>query len=107
MPIIKGTSLKKGDNVAVLRGKDKGKTGKVISVDRKNGRITVEGVNIHHKFEKAKTNKPGQRVSFPGTMDASKVQMICSSCGKRSRIGYTFLENGTKQRTCKNCSKAI
>ncbi len=103
--IKKGTGLKKGDTVAILAGKDRDKKGKVISVDRKTGRITVEGVNIHHRFEKAKGRTAGQKVAFPGTMPAGKVILICANCGKPTRIGYKFLEDGTKQRICKKCSK--
>src|SRR5258708_1290228 len=95
------TSLKKGDNITVLTGKDAGKTGKIISVDRKTGKITVEGINVHHRFEKAKANKPGQKVSFPGQMFAGKVMLVCPSCGKPTRIGNKILENGKKQRVCK------
>jgi large subunit ribosomal protein L24 len=101
------TSLKKGDNVAVLTGKDAGKTGKVISVDRKTGKITVEGVNVRHRFEKPKGNKAGQKVSFPAQMHAGKVMLVCPECGKQTRIGYKILENGNKQRVCKKCQKSI
>ncbi|MDB4939986.1 MAG: ribosomal protein [Candidatus Doudnabacteria bacterium] len=101
------TNLKKGDNVAVRAGKDKGKNGKIISVDRKSGRIIVEGINILHKFEKKKPNTPGQKISFPAAMTASKVILICPSCGKPSRISHQVLENGKKQRICKKCGKAI
>ena len=101
------TNLKKGDSVAILRGKDKGKKGKILSVDRKTGKLTVEGVNILHKFEKKNGTKGGQKVSFPGYMNASKVILICPSCGKATRIGHKTLENGKKQRVCKKCEKAI
>jgi large subunit ribosomal protein L24 len=101
------TNLKKGDNVSVLIGKDKGKNGKIISVDRKSGRITVEGINVLHKFEKRKGQTAGQKVSFPGPMLASKVILVCPNCSKATRIGYQILENGKKQRVCKKCSKAI
>lgn len=105
--IKKGTNLKKGDTVALLAGKDRDSRGKVISVDRKTGKITVEGLNIHHRYEKAKGRNPGQKVSFPGTIPSGKVILICPSCSKATRIGFSFLENGTKQRICKKCKKAI
>ncbi len=101
------TNLKKGDSVQVLAGKDKGKKGKILSVDRKNGKVTVEGVNIVHKFEKRKGQTAGQKVSFPAYMTASKVQLVCPNCGKATRIGHKILENGKKQRVCKKCDKAI
>lgn len=101
--------LKKGDTVGVLSGKDKGKTGKIIEVNPKAGRVVVEGLNIHYRFEKkGRANKTGgQRLAFPAQMDVSKVILICPNCGKATRVGHTFLENGTKQRICKKCKKAI
>jgi len=102
------TNLKKGDNVAILRGKDRDKTGKIISVDRKSGRIVVEGINILHKFQKKSGAKNvGQKISFPAPMNASKVILMCPQCGKATRIGHKILENGKKQRVCKKCQKAI
>lgn len=101
------TSLKKGDNVKVRAGKDLGKSGKIIAVDRKTGKITVEGVNIHHRFEKKRGNQGGQKVAFPGQMTAGKVMLICPSCGKPTRIGYKILDNGKKQRICNKCEKAV
>lgn len=101
------TKLKKGDNVKVLSGKDKGRTGKILEVDRKNNKIVVEGINIHHRFEKSAPNKAGQKLSFPAGMLSGKVMLVCASCGKPTRIGNKFLENGNKQRVCKQCQKAI
>jgi len=101
------TKLKKGDTVLVLSGKDKGKSGKVTRVDRLNGKLVVEGVNIHHKFEKPKGNKAGARVQFAGFMSTSKVMLMCPNCNKPTRIGAKLLEDGTKQRVCKNCEKGI
>jgi large subunit ribosomal protein L24 len=101
------TRLKKGDQVKVLAGKDKGKNGKILQVDRKEGKVVVEGVNQHHRFEKPKGNKAGQRVTFSAFMPVSKVQLVCPSCGKSTRIGNKILENGKKHRVCKACEKAI
>ncbi len=106
--IKQSTNLIKGDTVAVLAGKDKGKKGKIIAVDRKRGRITVEAINIHHRFEKAKqAGKAGQKLSFPAPMTAAKVILICPHCGKGTRIGHQLLESGKKQRICKKCQKAL
>jgi large subunit ribosomal protein L24 len=101
------TRIKKGDTVAVLTGKDKGKSGKVLQVDRKEGKVVVEGVNVHHRFEKAKGNKPGQRVTFSAFMRVSNVILVCSACNKPTRIGAKILDSGEKQRICKVCGKAI
>lgn len=99
--------FKKGDNVAVLVGKDKGKTGKVISVNRKDGKVVVEGLNVRTRFEKKRGNKGGQKISFPAPMNASKIILVCPNCSKGTRIGYKLMEDGSKQRVCKKCEKAI
>src|SRR5579872_1420668 len=101
------TQLKKGDTVAVLSGKEKGKKAKIIEVDRKANKIVLEGLNIHHKFEKPRSGKAGTKISFPAAMPASKVIMICPHCGEATRIGHQMLDNGTKQRVCKQCKKAV
>ena len=79
--------IKTGDKVIVLSGKDKGKTGKVISADPKNGKVIVEGVSVATKHQKAK--KQGQdggimKVETP--MYVSKVQLVCPKCGKGTRV---------------------
>ncbi len=99
--------IKKGDTVAVISGKDKGKNGKVLRVERETDRLVVEGANIHHRFEKPRGNKAGQRVQFAGSMSTSKVMIVCPNCSEVSRIGMKVLEDGTKQRICKSCKKAI
>lgn len=100
--------FKKGDTVSVLQGKDKGKSGKIIEVDRKTGKIVVEGLNIHHRFKKAQgSGQAGQKISFSAAMPASKVILICPNCNKATRISHNFLDNGAKQRICKKCGKAI
>ena len=93
--------IKTGDKVIVLSGKDKGKTGKVISADPKNGKVIVEGVSVATKHQKAK--KQGQdggimKVETP--MYVSKVQLVCPKCGKGTRVGYKFVD-GKKIRVCK------
>lgn len=104
-------NFKKGDTVSVLQGKDKGKTGKIIEVDRKNRKVVVEGLNIHHKFKKATIGttgtQAGQKISFPAPMLCSKLILLCPSCNKPTRVAHNFLENGAKQRICKKCGKAI
>lgn len=100
--------LKKGDNVKVISGKDKGKTGTVLRVLPAANRVVVENVNIHTKFEKGRTaRQAGQRISAPAPIHASKVMLIDSNSGKPTRIGYTILDNGTKQRIAKASGKAV
>ena len=100
--------IKKGDTVKVLSGKDKGKTGKVLRVIPDAGRLVVENVNLHTKFEKSKRpGQPGTRVTFAGPIHAAKVMLIDPHSGATTRVGHQFLENGTKQRVAKHSGKAI
>ena len=99
--------VKKGDKVVVLTGKDAKKTGEIISVDRKNGRVIVSGVNIqaHHNKPKSQEDKGGI-IKAEGAIDASNVQVICSACGKATRIAKKE-ENGKTVRVCKKCGAVI
>src|SRR5690349_17732761 len=100
--------IKKGDTVKVLSGKDKGKSGKVLSVMPKANRITVENVNMRTRFERAKrAGEPGKKITFFAPMAISKVILIDSNSGEPTRVTYKFLENGTKQRIGKSSGKAI
>ena len=95
--------IKKGDLVKVIAGKDKDKEGKVISVDQKNGKVLVEGVNMVTKHVKPRSaQQQGGIVKAEAAMYASKVQAVCPKCGKATRVAHKFLEDGTKVRVCKN-----
>ena len=85
--------VKKGDTVIVLSGKDKGKQGKVI----------VDHVNMMTKHVKPrKMGDPGGIVKAEGAMYASKVMLVCPKCGKPTRIAHKVLNDGKKERICKN-----
>lgn len=100
--------IRKGDTVKVLSGKDKGKTGKVLKVLPKFGKVVVENINIHTKYERSRRpGQPGQKISAAGPMNASKVMMIDSNSGKPTRIGYQVLEDGSKQRIARKSGKAV
>src|SRR4051812_16901311 len=100
--------IKKGDTVKVISGKDKGKTGKVISVLPKISKIVVENVNMHTKFERSKTaGQPGSKVTYSAPFPVSKAMLIDSNSSNPTRVGYAFMENGTKQRIGKDSKKAV
>ena len=100
--------IRKGDTVKVLSGRDKGKTGKVIRVLPATRGVVVENVNIRSRFEKAKqANQPGQKISASMPISVSKVMLVDSNSGNPTRVGYKFLDNGTKQRTGKDSGKAV
>jgi large subunit ribosomal protein L24 len=101
--------IKKGDTVKVLSGKDKGKTGKVLRVLPSLGKVIVESVNMHTKYERQSGTRQrvSQKITFAAPMSASKVMLIDPHSGKPTRVGYQVLENGTKQRIAKKSGKAI
>ena len=97
--------IKKGDMVQVIAGKDKGKSGKVIEVDHKKGRIRVEGVNIITKHTKpSMRNQQGGIVTTEGTIDASNVMYLAD--GKISRIGFVVETGADGKKTKKRVAKA-
>lgn len=96
--------IKKGDTVKILKGKDRGKTGKVIKVDERNERLTVEGINLYKKHVRPKRQgEKGEIIEVSRPFAASKAMIICPSCGKSTRVGYRRSE-GEKSRYCKKCN---
>lgn len=100
--------LKSGDTVMVITGKDKGKKGKVISVDPKSGKILVEKVNMVIRHSKPRRQgENGGRLEKEAPLYGCKVMRVCPKCGKPTRIGRKVLENGEKSRYCKQCLEII
>ena len=97
--------IKKGDTVKVIAGKDKDKEGKVVSVDRKNGRVIVEGINIVRKHAKpSAANQNGGIIQKEAPMDISNVMYVHK--GKVTRIGFK-IENDKKVRFAKTTGEVI
>ncbi len=93
-------NVKVNDNVLVIAGKDKGVQGKVLATSPKANTVTVEGVRIQKKHEKArKANDTSKIVEVPGPIDASNVMVVCPSCGKATRVKHAFVD-GKKVRVC-------
>lgn len=93
------THVQQGDNVIVVSGEDKGKTGKVLKVFRKKGKITVEGVNIRKKHQKAMgPGRPGEVIEAEAPIFASKVMHWDESKKKASRVQKKTLDNGKRVR---------
>lgn len=102
-----GLHVKKGDNVLVLAGKDKGKTGKVLSANPKAHTVVVDGVNIVTKHNKPRSAQvPGGIEKTNGNIDSSNVMIICPACGKATRVAHAEA-NGKKIRVCKKCNASL
>ena len=99
--------LKKGDNVEVLSGNDKGKTGEVLEVIPKTDRVIVKGVNLRKKHIKPKKQgDEGGIIPLECSIPAAKVNIVCPKCDKPTRIGY-IKEKDEKVRICKKCKARI
>ncbi len=99
--------LKKGDNVLIIAGKDKGRTGKITRAYPKELKVLVEGINLKKKHVRPKREgEKGQVVEIPSPLDVSDVKMICPKCGKATRVGYLIKEK-VKNRICKKCNQEI
>ncbi len=99
--------IKKNDTVYVVTGKDKGSTGKVLSVDTEANMIKVDGVCVQRKHQKARrAGETSGIVSQVGSINASNVLMVCPACGKNTRVGY-LVEGDKKIRVCKKCGASL
>jgi large subunit ribosomal protein L24 len=98
-------SIRKGDNVRVMTGKDAGKNGRVLSVNARKNTVIVEHANIikRHTRPNPAKNIKGGIVEKEGPINASNVMVVCSGCGKHARIGRNVLPDGSKVRVCKRC----
>ncbi|MDP3729645.1 MAG: 50S ribosomal protein L24 [bacterium] len=100
--------IKKGDNVQIIAGKDKGKQGKVQLVDIKNDRILVQGLNMFKKHQRPKKQgEKGSIVSIARPLHVSNAMIVCQSCKKPARIKMVLKDGGVKVRQCKKCSATI
>ena len=104
-------NVKIGDNVKVISGHEKGKSGKIVSVSAKEGKVIVEGVNMVTKHVKPRqAGQLGGRVQAEGAMYASKVMLVCPKCDKgvRTKVGYKTVGDKTvKVRLCCKCGAEI
>lgn len=99
--------IRKNDQVLIIKGKDKGKKGKVLKGLPKESKVLVEGVNIKKKSQKPrKEGEKGQVVGIPFPICVSSVKIICPKCGKPARIGCSLSKSG-KNRICKKCGGEI
>jgi large subunit ribosomal protein L24 len=100
--------IKKNDIVQVIKGKDKGKKGKVINVIVATKRALVEGLNLAKKHKRqSRQDQKGGIISIEMPISISNLMVICKSCSKPSRLGVMVQKDGTKSRFCKACKEAL
>jgi large subunit ribosomal protein L24 len=99
--------IKKDDKVKVITGKDRGKIGKVLKVDRKKQRILVENINVVKRHTRPTAqNRQGGIIENPAPLDCSNVMLLCNKCIKPTRIKMLQLD-GKKVRVCRKCNEQI
>jgi len=100
--------IRKNDTVRILTGKDKGKTGKVLSVFPGENRALVQGLNLVKKHaRKTREDQQGGIVQRESPVSISNLMIVCQKCGKSARVGFSFLSDGTKTRICKKCKELV
>ncbi|MDD2927541.1 MAG: 50S ribosomal protein L24 [Candidatus Omnitrophica bacterium] len=100
--------IRKNDIVQAVKGKDKGKKGKVIQVISASGRALVEGLNLAKKHKRqTRQEQKGGIVSIEMPIALANIMLVCKHCNRPSRAGFSILKDGTKIRICKICKEAI
>ncbi|MGC8651238.1 MAG: 50S ribosomal protein L24 [Minisyncoccia bacterium] len=100
-------NIKRGDLVIIKKGKDKGKTGKVIKVFPKENKLSVEALNLVKKIKRAKKEgEKGEIILLPRPISRANVMLICPHCKKPTKIAMR-VDNGKKVRVCKKCGSII
>lgn len=100
--------IHKNDQVLVIAGKDRGKKGRVMRVYPDKNRLLVEKINYRKvAARRTQANPKGGIVQMEGSIAAANVQLICPRCSKPTRVGYSVLADGSKQRACKKCNEVL
>ncbi len=100
--------IRKGDQVMVIAGKDRGKRGRIKRVFPSQNRVVVEGVNFVKRHRKARSQmEQGGIIEFEAPVQASNVMLVCPRCREPVRVGYELLPEGGKIRICRSCDEAL
>lgn len=101
------TKLRKGDEIKIVAGKDKGKTGKIEKVFSKEQKVLITGVNQYKRHLKARSqSQPSEIIIITKPLPLANVQLVCPKCHLLTRAGF-ILENNKKGRVCRKCQQAI
>lgn len=102
----KSYKIKRDDQVMVVTGKDKGKTGKIIRVDHDRNRVIVQGLNMVKKaMKQRRQEEKGGIIDLEAPLPLSNVMVMCKKCGP-TRVGFTF-DNNEKRRICRKCGEML
>jgi len=99
--------IKKGDQVKIIKGKDRGKTGAILSVLLEKNKVIVDGLNLFKKRSRPKRQgQKGEMVLVPQPISASNVMLLCKNCKNATRAEF-FIQDSKKVRRCKKCKANI
>jgi len=112
---VRTLHIRKGDQVVVIAGKDRGKHGRVVRTWPKNDKVMIEGVNQvkrHEPLRQAKSGRQGMEggiITKEMPVHISTVALVCDTpdCQGRARIGFAINEDGTKRRVCRKCGSDV
>lgn len=100
--------IRKNDNVLIIKGKDRGKTGKVRFAYPEKKTLIIEGANMIKKHARAQGNvRQAGIIEREAPLPMASVMLLCSRCNKPARVGFRFLEDGHKVRFCRACGEVI
>jgi large subunit ribosomal protein L24 len=99
--------IKKGDNVVVISGRDKGRRGEVLRVLPAESRAVVQGVNIARRHTKPRMGEPGGIIEKELSIHISNLALVDPQSGRPTRVGYKFLEDGRKVRVARRSGEVI
>jgi large subunit ribosomal protein L24 len=100
--------LRSNDNVLVIKGRDRGKQGRIQQVITKDDKVVVEGINVSKRHSKPTANvRQGGIIQKEMPIQVSNVMLVCTHCSRPSRILYRVLADGTKARVCRRCEEVI
>ncbi len=100
--------IRRGDTVAVLTGRERGKRGKVLRVMPEKSRVLVEHVNMIKRHQRPTQKlRQGGIIEREGSIHLSNVQIVCTRCNQPSRTGVKVLDDGRKTRVCRRCHESI
>lgn len=100
--------IRKNDVVEVISGDDKGRTGKVLRIDRESERVLVEGVNFVWKhLRRSQEHRHGARIKKEAPLHFSNVRLVCQACSKSTKVEWRRLEDGQRVRICRKCKQGV
>jgi len=104
--------IKKGDQVEVICGEDRGRRGTVHRVSPEAEQVVVSGINLVKKHQRPRPTGGRMQaqagiIEFEAPIHLSNVMLVCPQCGQRTKVGFQFLEDGSKARVCKKCDAIL